>query len=64
MAEYAFLKVYSDYPGLFVVNGLGEGGLPTSLQFTGRAGAEGMLLELGMQVQARTTHHRLRPAGF
>lgn len=74
-----FDKVYPEYPGgaaidgaanlcgvpgLFVVNGLGEGGLPTSLQFTGRAGAEGMLLELGMQFQARTTHHRLRPAGL
>jgi aspartyl-tRNA(Asn)/glutamyl-tRNA(Gln) amidotransferase subunit A len=74
-----FDKVYPEYPGgttidgaanlcgvpgLFVVNGLGEGGLPTSLQLTGRAGTEGLLLELGMQFQARTTHHQLRPAGF
>jgi aspartyl-tRNA(Asn)/glutamyl-tRNA(Gln) amidotransferase subunit A len=51
-------------PGLFMMNGLGEAGLPTSLQLTGRATAEGGLLEIGMQYQQRTTFHRLRPNGL
>jgi Asp-tRNA(Asn)/Glu-tRNA(Gln) amidotransferase A subunit family amidase len=38
-------------PGLFMMNGLGEAGLPTSLQLTGRAMMEGGLLEIGMQYQ-------------
>jgi Asp-tRNA(Asn)/Glu-tRNA(Gln) amidotransferase A subunit family amidase len=47
-----------------MMNGLGEAGLPTSLQLTGRATAEGGLLEIGMQYQQRTTFHRLRPNGL
>ncbi|HET6795839.1 MAG TPA: amidase [Gemmatimonadales bacterium] len=74
-----FDKVYPEYPGgtnisgpanlcgvpgLFLMNGTGEGGLPTSLQFTGRSGSEATLLAIGMQYQARTNFHRLRPPGL
>ena len=48
-------------PALFVMNGQGESGLPTSLQLTAAAGHESALLALGMQYQARTGFHRLRP---
>jgi len=51
-------------PGLFLMNGLGEAGLPTSLQLTGRALGEATLLEIGIQYQQRTTFHRLRPNGL
>ena len=51
-------------PGLFMMNGRGEAGLPTSLQLTGRALGEAALLEIGMQYQQRTTFHRLRPNGL
>ena len=51
-------------PGLFLMNGMGEGGLPTSLQLTGRAQSEATLLEIGMHFQARTDFHRLRPPGL
>ena len=50
-------------PALFLMNGTGEGGLPTSLQLTGRAQTEATLLEIGMQFQARTIFHRQRPPG-
>ena len=51
-------------PGLFLMNGTGEAGLPTSLQLTGRSGTEVTLLEIGMQFQARTEFHRQRPPGL
>ena len=51
-------------PGLFLMNGADEAGLPTSLQLTGRAQSESTLLELGMQLQARTDFHRRRPPGL
>jgi len=74
-----FDKVYPDYPGgtsiggaanvcgvpgLFLMNGVGEGGLPTSLQLTGRAGTEAVLLAIGVRYQRLTRHHRLRPPGL
>jgi aspartyl-tRNA(Asn)/glutamyl-tRNA(Gln) amidotransferase subunit A len=74
-----FDKVYPDYPGgtsigaaanvcgvpgLFLPNGLGEAGLPTSLQFTGRGRREDLLLRLGMRYQQQTDHHRRRPPGL
>jgi Asp-tRNA(Asn)/Glu-tRNA(Gln) amidotransferase A subunit family amidase len=43
---------------------VGEGGLPTSLQLTGRALSEGTLVAIGMQYQARTRFHRMRPPGL
>ena len=51
-------------PGLFMMNGLGEGGLPTSLQLTGRSQSESTLLEIGLQFQARSDFHRWRPPGL
>jgi aspartyl-tRNA(Asn)/glutamyl-tRNA(Gln) amidotransferase subunit A len=77
--DKAFDKVYPDYPGgtnisgaanlcgvpgLFLMNGTGEGGLPTSLQFTGAAGTEATLLAIGAAYQERTSHHRERPPGL
>jgi len=74
-----FDKVYPDYPGgtsisgaanlcgapgLFMMNGTGEGSLPTSLQLTGRALGEGTLLAIGARYQQRTDHHRRRPPGL
>jgi aspartyl-tRNA(Asn)/glutamyl-tRNA(Gln) amidotransferase subunit A len=51
-------------PGLFLMNGTGEAGLPTGLQLTGRAQTEATLLEIGMQIQSRTNFHRQRPPGL
>jgi aspartyl-tRNA(Asn)/glutamyl-tRNA(Gln) amidotransferase subunit A len=77
--DAAFDKVYPDYPGgtdiggaanlcgvpgLFLMNGTGESGLPTGLQLTGRALGESTLLALGQQYQQRTKFHRLRPPGL
>jgi aspartyl-tRNA(Asn)/glutamyl-tRNA(Gln) amidotransferase subunit A len=74
-----FDKVYPDYPGganiggpanlagvpgLFLPNGLGEAGLPTSLQLTGRARRESTLLAIGARYQSLTEHHRRRPPGL
>jgi aspartyl-tRNA(Asn)/glutamyl-tRNA(Gln) amidotransferase subunit A len=77
--DAAFDKVYPDYPGgtnisgaanlcgvpgLFLMNGTGESGLPTSLQLTGRALNESVLLAIGRRYQERTKFHRLRPPGL
>ena len=74
-----FDKVYPDYPGgtsiggaanlsgvpgLFLMNGTGEGGLPTSLQLTGRALGESTLLAIGRRYQQRTKFHRQVPPGL
>jgi aspartyl-tRNA(Asn)/glutamyl-tRNA(Gln) amidotransferase subunit A len=74
-----FDKVYPDYPGgpsiggpanlagvpgLFLPNGLGEAGLPTGLQLTGRARRESTLLAIGARYQSLTEHHRRRPPGL
>ena len=74
-----FDKVYPDYPGgtsiggaanvcgvpgLFLPNGLGEAGLPTSLQLTGRGRREDSSSPIGMRYQRRTEHHRRRPPGL
>jgi aspartyl-tRNA(Asn)/glutamyl-tRNA(Gln) amidotransferase subunit A len=77
--DAAFDKVYPDYsgganisgpanlcgvPGVFLMNGTGEGALPTSLQLTGRALGEDALLAIGHRYQQRTNFHRLRPPGL
>jgi aspartyl-tRNA(Asn)/glutamyl-tRNA(Gln) amidotransferase subunit A len=77
--DAAFDKVYPDYPGgtsiggaanvcgvpgLFMMNGVGEAGLPTSLQLTGRSGSEAGLLAIGVKYQGLTEHHRRHPAGL
>lgn len=74
-----FDKVYPDYPGgtsiggaanlsgvpgLFLMNGSGEGALPTSLQLTGRALGESTLLAIGRRYQQRTNFHRQVPPGL
>ena len=51
-------------PGLFLMNGVGEGGLPTSLQLTAQALKDAVLLDIGMRYQERTEFHRLRPPGL
>ena len=56
--------IVAGVPGLFLMNGVGERGLPTSLQLTGAAGTEAVLLAAGAAYQARTTHHRMRPPGL
>jgi aspartyl-tRNA(Asn)/glutamyl-tRNA(Gln) amidotransferase subunit A len=48
-------------PALTVPNGFGERGLPTGLQFVGRAWNEGRLLALGRLYQQRTDWHTRRP---
>jgi aspartyl-tRNA(Asn)/glutamyl-tRNA(Gln) amidotransferase subunit A len=77
--DAAFDKVYPDYsggtnisgpanlcgvPGIFLMNGTGESGLPTSLQLTGRALGESTLLAIGHRYQQRTNFHQLRPPGL
>jgi aspartyl-tRNA(Asn)/glutamyl-tRNA(Gln) amidotransferase subunit A len=77
--DTAFDKVYPDFPGgasiggaanlagvpgLFLMNGTGEKGLPTSLQLTGRAQSEESLLAIGIRYQERTRFHRQRPPGL
>ncbi len=74
-----FDKVYPDYPGgtnigaaanvcgvpgLFLPNGSGERGLPTSLQLTGQGRREDLLLVIGTRYQRETAHHRRRPQGL
>ncbi len=48
-------------PAISVPNGFGERGLPTGMQFVGRAGDESTLLALARSYQARTDWHRHRP---
>lgn len=45
-------------PAIAVPNGFGDRGMPTSLQFTGRAWTESRLLTVANQFQVRTEHHR------
>ena len=51
-------------PALTVPNGFGERGLPTSLQFAGRAGSEARLLAVAAAYQEATDWHRRRPPGL
>jgi aspartyl-tRNA(Asn)/glutamyl-tRNA(Gln) amidotransferase subunit A len=48
-------------PAVAVPNGTGERGLPTSLQFMGRAYEENTILAAARAFQARTDWHRRRP---
>jgi aspartyl-tRNA(Asn)/glutamyl-tRNA(Gln) amidotransferase subunit A len=50
-------------PAVAVPNGAGERGLPTSLQFMGRAYEENTILAAARAFQARTEWHRRRPPG-
>ena len=49
-------------PAVAVPDGFGERGLPTSLQFVGRAFAENTILAAARAYQARTDWHRRHPA--
>lgn len=48
-------------PAISIPNGLGENGMPTGIQFTGRAWSEARLLTLAIQYQRATNHHTKRP---
>jgi len=48
-------------PAVSVPSGFGERGLPTALQFVGRAGAENVILATARAYQERTDWHMKRP---
>lgn len=48
-------------PALSVPNGFGDNGLPTGIQFTGRAGSEARLIALAHAYQVATDWHKKRP---
>ncbi len=48
-------------PAVSVPSGFGERGLPTAIQFVGRAGAENTILAVARAYQARTDWHEERP---
>lgn len=48
-------------PAISVPNGFGERGLPTAIQFVGRAGAENAILAVARAYQARTSWHERQP---
>ncbi len=48
-------------PAVSVPNGFGERGLPTAIQFVGRAGAENTILAAARAYQERTDWHTKRP---
>ena len=48
-------------PSISVPNGSGERGLPTGLEFMGRAFADRMVLAVATEFQARTDWHLRRP---
>ena len=48
-------------PAITVPNGVGEAGLPTGLQFVGRAFADELLLALAGRYQQLTTWHEQFP---
>jgi len=50
-------------PAITVPNGFGERGLPTALQFTGRAWSEARLLTVARAYQGQTEWHRRVPGG-
>lgn len=51
-------------PAIFVPNGFGERGLPTGIQFVGRAFCENALLALAHTYQQVTTWHQQHPPAF
>ena len=48
-------------PGLTIPNGFGERGLPTGIEFTGRAMAENRILAIAMAYQQQTDWHTKHP---
>src|SRR5262249_26261137 len=51
-------------PAIIVPNGVGERGLPTSLQFMGRAWEENAILAAARAYQSLTDWHLRHPAGY
>lgn len=51
----------SGIPAVFVPNGFGEAGLPTGLEFTGRAFEENRLIAIAAAYQAQTDWHLKHP---
>ncbi len=49
-------------PGIAVMSGFGERGLPTSLCISGRTGTENVLIEIAKAYQAKTDWHTQTPA--
>ena len=53
--------VLSGTPTVSIINGLGEGGLPTGIQFAGAALRENAVLDAARALEQRTPHRHLRP---
>jgi aspartyl-tRNA(Asn)/glutamyl-tRNA(Gln) amidotransferase subunit A len=53
--------VLSGTPTVSIINGLGEGRLPTGIQFAGAALRENVILDAARALEERTPHKHLRP---
>jgi aspartyl-tRNA(Asn)/glutamyl-tRNA(Gln) amidotransferase subunit A len=53
--------VLAGTPTVSIINGLGEGGLPTGIQFAGSALQENTILDAAHALEERTPHRNLRP---
>jgi aspartyl-tRNA(Asn)/glutamyl-tRNA(Gln) amidotransferase subunit A len=53
--------VLAGTPTVSIINGLGEGGLPTGIQFAGAALRENAVLDAASALEKRTLHRHLRP---
>ena len=51
-------------PAVALPNGFGENGLPTSIQMNAAPANETMLMNVAIQLQGATEHHKKTPAGF
>ncbi|MBW4023120.1 MAG: amidase [Proteobacteria bacterium] len=56
--------VLTGSPTISIINGFGEGGLPTGIQFAGAPFAENAILDAATALQGMTDWHRRRPAGL
>jgi len=51
-------------PAVALPNGFGDNGLPTSIQMNAAPANETLLMNVAIQLQSATEHHRKTPAGF
>jgi aspartyl-tRNA(Asn)/glutamyl-tRNA(Gln) amidotransferase subunit A len=51
-------------PAVALPNGFGDNGLPTSIQMNAAPANETMLMNVAIQLQSATEHHKKTPAGF
>jgi aspartyl-tRNA(Asn)/glutamyl-tRNA(Gln) amidotransferase subunit A len=51
-------------PGIAMPNGLGENGLPTSIQLNAAPTNENVLMNVAINLQTATDHHQKQPKGF